>query len=162
VPTSVLHDLFAGPTGIRVRIDWDEVLRRELPVSARFVSAFAAFDGSYLPWYVPPVGAEADFDDDARPVSLAEFPQIERRLRPERREKIAQLRRDMRKSKGVQLLVPAYDLGDGRHLLLDACHRVAALADAPVPLAAVILVLHGPLDVRVLPDLSHWVGLRAP
>lgn len=161
VPTSVLHELFAGPAGIRVRIDWDVVLRRQLPVTARFISAFTAFERSYLPWYLPADGMEADYDEDVRPVAVAEFPEIEGRLRPERQEKITQLRRDIRTSNGAQLLVPAYDLGNGRHLLLDACHRVAALADAPVPLAAVIFLLHGPLDARVLPDLTHWANAGA-
>lgn len=156
VPVSTFHGLFAGPAGIRVRIDWNETLRRDLPVSVRFVSTFDAFERCYFPWYVPDHGDEAGFDDEARPVAVSDLPEIEPRLREDRRWKIARLRAALRESGGVQLLVPAYDLGDDRLLLLDACHRIAALADAPVPLAAAILILHGPLDPRILPDLDHW------
>lgn len=158
VTAQVFHDLFAGPAGIRVWIDWDEVLRRDLSVTVRFATSLDAFGTAYFPWYVPDRGDEADFDDEARPVALAEFPDVEARLREDRRDKIARLRAGLRESGGVQLLVPAYDLGGERILLLDACHRVAALTDADVRVAAAILTLRGPIDPRVLPDLRHWAG----
>lgn len=158
VPVTAFRDLFAGPAGIRVWIDWDEVLRRDLPVTVEFASAFDAFERCYFPWYLPDRGAEADFDEGARPVAVSEFPGVEPRLREDRRSKIARLRAALRESGGVQLLVPAYDLGDDRLLLLDACHRIAALTAAPVPVAAAILTVHGPLDPEILPDLRHWEG----
>lgn len=156
VPTGTFHDLFAGPGGIRVWIDWEELFRLSIPVRVTFASSIDDLEGGYLPWYLAPEGREVDFDDDARPVALAEFPDAESSLGKERREKIAALRAALASSESVHLLVPAYDLGGGRKLILDGCHRLAALTALPVRLKAVVFTLEGPLEPTVLPDLSRW------
>ncbi|MDQ3983099.1 MAG: hypothetical protein M3271_10515 [Actinomycetota bacterium] len=131
-------------------------MRLQLPVQIVFTRSLAEMIDGYFPWYVTEDAEEVDFGDDARPVALREFPAIEAALRPARTKKIAYLRESFRRSGNVQLLIPAYDLGEGRRLFLDGCHRLAALAGEQVELAAAIFTLIGPLEPSLLPDLVHW------
>lgn len=55
----------------------------------------------------------------------------------------------------VPHVFPALDLGGGQLMLLDGNHRAAALAALRDPLHVLLLVLTGPPDPMIFPDLIH-------
>lgn len=155
VPGALFQDLFAD--AIRVLLDWGEVRARSLSARIEFATSYLDVQGDYFPWYLGESGEEVVLGGSARPIALAEFPAVEERLLPSRRKRIDELREGFTRWGSVQLLVPAYRVGRSR-LILDGCHRLAALAGCTVSVRVVFFTLHGPPDPRVLPDLTHWQG----
>jgi hypothetical protein len=58
----------------------------------------------------------------------------------------------------IRLEAPAYDLGRDGYLLLDGNHRIAALFMADIPFELTLVVLHAPVDRKILVDLRYWDG----
>ena len=54
--------------------------------------------------------------------------------------------------------LPAYSLGNGRLFLLDGNHRAVATYLSGVPVNLKLLVLHAPVDRRILVALKYWDG----
>jgi hypothetical protein len=61
----------------------------------------------------------------------------------------------------IRLLLPTYELGDGRQLILDGNHRLCAALETGLPTTIVAVSLRGAVDRAVLPDLHHWDDDRA-
>lgn len=58
----------------------------------------------------------------------------------------------------VEMVIPAYALGEDGFLLLDGNHRATAAAIAGRPFRVTLATLHGPVDRRILKDLKFWDG----
>ncbi len=56
----------------------------------------------------------------------------------------------------------AYNLGQGRTLLLDGNHRAIATVRQQQPAQVELLILAGPMDVTVLEDLAPFLDERVP
>lgn len=154
------RDLFAPPGGIRVALEWEELLRHSPTVTASLTRDRAQLLTGFFPWYVTQGGEETDFaDPHGSAIPLANLPQAIASLSSPRRDKIERLRDSLVDAGDeIQLLVPAYRLGDAGRLFLDGCHRLAALSATNLGVRALVLTVEGPIDARILPDLRHWGG----
>lgn len=56
----------------------------------------------------------------------------------------------------VQLVLPAYVVGEDEYLLLDGNHRAVAAFEQGCDVRVLLFALRGPLSAEVLPDLSHF------
>lgn len=155
-----LRALF-GPPAVRVMLDWDALERLDAPVTVRALTSLEQVEALYTPWYVEAGVGEVSFrDTDARPLRVGEITAHLEDLAPERVAAFDDIavREDFR---GGPLVVPCYGLPDGDLLLLDGNHRMGATARHRLPVRAVAVVVHGPVDPAILPDLAAWAPTRA-
>lgn len=133
---------------IRVHLDRELILRHNPKVTVKFATASTIATVAYPPWY---------FDDDGTPVRydtpgatpqttswVSKHPAIESSSR----------------FPTAPLTVPAYRTPTG-FLVLDGNHRLVAAATHNPGLPVVALVIQGPLDERILPDLGVWSSMRS-
>jgi hypothetical protein len=159
IDSDMYERLFRGPGGIRVELDWDAVRSGGWPVDAEVVDTIEGLGGGFFPWYLTNGGREVSYlEDGAQPVPVARVTALESYFDDARRTKIAGMRRSFEHVEAVQLIVPAYSLGASGYLILDGCHRLAALASAGTAFKGLLLTLRGPIDAAVLPDLRHWTA----
>lgn len=157
LPTDLFTRTFRFPPQIRVQLDWDLVQRSHWPTRVAVAHGIDELSTCFFPWYLCD-GREVPYSaEGAEIVSMQKLSRQYPALAAERRKAIELFAEELKgQASSVQLLLPAYSLGEGRHLFLDGCHRVAALARIDRPFTALLLSVEGPLDERILPDLRYW------
>lgn len=151
-----LRRLF-GAGSVRVLLDWDALRSRRASVQLRVLTCPVDLHLLRSTWYVDPVRRrEVDHGVAERlPVLHQDVPSCIDLLDGGRAEKIRSIAADATSFKGPVLL-PCYRLPDDELLVLDGNHRVAAAALRRAELRCLALVVQGPIDAAVLPDLRQW------
>jgi hypothetical protein len=109
------------------------------------------FSRWYFPWYIDSSGKSVSYADaDAQPISVGAASTISGTRRVEIERHAQRLRAG---GEPVQLLLPALEVGDGRRVVLDGSHRLAAVVGHGIPFRVLALSLDVGQDQRVLPDL---------
>jgi hypothetical protein len=137
---------------IRVQLDWERLVRERWPIR---VESLTKLDGWFTPWYVDSNGQPSGWQaTGARPLSIAEW----RQAGDDHAEKIEAIRQSHGDGPTPALTVIAWALPDGQRVVLDGNHRLAASSrdDATAGPAIAAIVVEGPVDEGVLPDLRHW------
>jgi hypothetical protein len=153
---------------VRVSLDWERLESLRAPVRAHVYADKGDLGALVHPWYADARGGETRWDfPDARPVNVAELAS-----RPNlatthgRRERVDRIAREMSEwQPPLQVTAFGYELPDGKQLILDSNHRVAALAKLAATGTAfrlIVLAVKGPLDGEILPDLMHHARDRRP
>lgn len=145
-----------GPPAVRVMLNWDALERTGAPVTVRPLVALEQVEALYTPWYVTPGVGEVSFaDTDAQPLRVSQVAAHLDDLRPERRAAMAAIAAGFDRGAGP-VTVPCYGLPSGELLLLDGNHRMSAAAVHRLPVRALAVIVHGPADPTILPDLAAW------
>lgn len=146
---------FAGIAGLHL-----EALPRDVEIATVTVREARALGGLFTTCRRTRRHVETSLANPfSRPMSVEEVADALGLFTPDHRRVFERyLRQFIRQDAPVRLDVPAYDLGRGRHLLLDGEHRVTALYMADVPCDVRLAVLRGPVDRRIFPDLRYWDG----
>lgn len=162
-----------GPPVTRVMLDWDALDAAHAPVTVQVLTG-TGLHRLLTPWYLHPrTGREVSYDHpDATPLRAAEVPSHLAGLDPERLARINAIA-DSCTPHAETWLLPCYALPtfpartetgpdgpdgpgeEGDLLLLDGNHRIAAHFVHHLHARVLALVVHGPLDPAVLPDLAN-------
>jgi hypothetical protein len=151
-------DMLRAAFAVRVRFNWERVLRKHAKVVPQVLSRVEEFQPFVHPWYVLASNPNAGWDwEGAHPVSVLKLADNPRLVTPERRKVIAEMKRILQRfHPPVQLTILAYSLPKGRQLILDGNHRMAAIARYKLPFTLVVLSIKGPIDGAIVPDLWHF------
>lgn len=144
-----------GPPVTRVMLDWSLLFACDAAVSAEPL-AYDALERLVSPWYVDlSAGREVSYDDPAgMALRSCEVPDVLTTLEPGRAERMAAIAADC--TPGAEAwVVPCYAVGDDL-LLLDGNHRVGANFVHRLDARVLAIVIHGPLDPAILPDLARF------
>lgn len=152
-------DLFMQYFGgdVRVLLNWGCLGAKARRLEGFVLTQYEQLESVYLPWYTG-AGGEVPFDSpSAVPICLSCIPSALSLLKEQRQSKIRALSSKFNLLESpVQLTVPLYSLGTGKYLLLDRCHRMAALSLSKGSFKVLAFAVTGPIDTDVLPDLLHW------
>ena len=143
---------------VRVMFDWARMEEERWPVELSVVSALEQVACWHTPWNFNRLGREVRHDDaEARPIRLAEVEALMPGFGEQRQRYIERMVCEFRQSPPpVQLILPAYELPEGGHILLDGNHRAAALLRARVSFRILLCAVRGPIEESILPELRHW------
>lgn len=136
---------------IRVAIDWKLLMLCRPKVFIKKYKLPVDSDLLWTPWYVNSHGEpRLFFHKDAHPVSVKSA---------SRNEKIISHYNVQKFSLGYleRIKFPAYKLRHDMILLLDGNHRTVAAVKEKCLMKVSALVIDGPLDGNIIPDLSHWI-----
>ena len=135
---------------IRTWVDWEALDDSNCTVRAAILTDVESLRRIHTVWYRNQ-GEPADWRDQAaRRVSVGEeadrvtLDTLDRRLLD------------------VPHVFPALDLGGGQLMLLDGNHRAVALAALGNPIHLLLLILEGPHEPLVFPDLIHEAEVSGP
>lgn len=148
-----------GPPVTRVMLDWSLLFASGATVSAQPL-AYDDLDRLITAWYVDvPAGCEVSYEDPAgTPVRASEVPDRLAALEPGRVERMAEIASSC--TPGAEAwMVPCYAVDDDL-LLLDGNHRVGAHFVHRLDARVLAIVIHGPLDAAILPDLARFCAAR--
>jgi hypothetical protein len=152
--------LFASyfEANIRVLFDWQRLKRENWDIGLSVITSRNNLTKGFVPWYIGNKGKEVSYSDpDAKPVSLSQIQNVLPFLNKKRSRLITQLSKSFESSRQpIQLVVPTYDLGKRRFILLDGNHRMAALMICNAEFRLMIFKVYGSMDSNILPDLKFW------
>lgn len=156
VPMTLFQRLFQPR--VRVWLDWERLLREDVPIHLGVVDTLAEMSSWYLPWYLANGHPEVEFRHlGARPIRLLDLPRVLDRLAARRRGAVEALVDDItRAASPLQFPIPLYSLPGEGAIVLDGNHRLSACVLSAVPFSLISFTIAGPLDPRILPDLIHW------
>ncbi|MGW5355360.1 hypothetical protein ACWERV_33185 [Streptomyces sp. NPDC004031] len=157
---------FAGRfrADIRARLDWALLARAGAGVGVETLEGDAGrrrLAELFTVWYTDGAGAGSRWDaPGSRPLRVAESERALPGWPGDRRRAVDALRRSFAAGTGpLDLTVPVYRAGAGRHVLLDGNHRAVAAHLAPVrDLRLTLWALAGPVREDILPDLRHYAA----
>lgn len=142
-------------SSIRVQFNWAYFGAQDWPMS-EITMTDPDLGSVFTPWYeiegVPGAGYE---QAGASPMSVERAACLLNKFAPELKAAIQQKINALDICDG-RIVVPAYQLPDGKYLLLDGNHRLVALAVSKKQRTVVLHVVEGPPLAEVLPDLIHW------
>ena len=151
-----MNDLESCFARVQVRINWGLIATSKISIET--IACPLTFGEMFLPWYKCHGHFGGDVDcPDAHPVSLDDVVSDFSSLPHQTRKRIWQYKFIYQNAPPKKILLPAYDLGSSRRLLLDGNHRAVAIHQLGVPVAISLAIIHGPMNVAVLPDLRHWL-----
>lgn len=150
------HRLF-GPPVVRALLDWERLTDLQAPLSQRVVHSPDEIGRLSSTWYVDVTrGEETSYrDTDSRPLKISELRDHLAMLEPGRVERMRQIALTHRQGTGTWV-VPCYALPGGDLLLLDGNHRIGAFALHGLAARLLAVVIHGPVQPEILPDLAAW------
>jgi hypothetical protein len=142
----------------RVDVRWSALADAKWTVTLSVVDTVLDLAQWYFPWYLASDGSECGWDaPTAVPIAVTDWCDVAAGTSPERRARVTNLARTLRAAQSpVGLMAPTYDLRDGRRLVLDGNHRLAAIVEADLRFVAMEVCLHGAIEREVVPDLAHW------
>jgi hypothetical protein len=151
-------------TDIKVHLNWLKLIADRWPVRVVTIRSRAELLGLYTCSYASPDRINLNYDaPNATPMRIADllhrwrdFPDVTAQGISKERVQDYVDRFSSAAATG-RLIGAAYDLKEGRLLLLDGHHRALALASLDLPFRVRLAVISGPLDEAVLPDLRHWM-----
>ncbi|WP_141817618.1 hypothetical protein [Ornithinimicrobium humiphilum] len=148
------RDLF-GPPVVRSLLDWEALLRLRPAVTTQVMVSAESIGGLRTTWYLDETGAgEVDYaTSSCPPITVAEAAARLHDLDPARQRHLDATARHL----GTQaILAPLYRLNHHDLLILDGNHRLVAAYLRGTEVRVLAMILHGPLDPQVLPDLAFW------
>lgn len=157
---------FAGlfRADIRARLDWALLTRAGAGVEVETLDGAAGrrrLAELFTVWYADGTGAGSRWDaPGSRPLRVAESERALPRWPEDRRRAVVSLRQAFAAGSGpLDLTVPVYRAGAGRHVLLDGNHRAVAAHLVPArELRLTLCALTGPVREDILPDLRHYAA----
>ncbi|MEV7030161.1 hypothetical protein AB0N99_08020 [Streptomyces sp. NPDC093272] len=146
--------------GIRAELDWIALAEFRAHVQvATFVGdeAKQRLAALFTVWYADPTGADSSWKGPgSRPLRVGEVDRTLHSWPDSRRRTVTALTQAFSASpEPVSLNVPAYQVGGGRHVLLDGNHRAVAVHQAAVGVHLTVCSLVAPVRESILPDLRH-------
>lgn len=170
IPFATFRSLVATPPNeVRVQLAWgalsDLAAAGRVTVTAAPLLPDHDLGRLFAPWYRSAATGQVDWDTPgARPYSFAEIADDVSGLSAEHRASIAGIGRAFAASPvAPRFSVATYAVGDGRELVLDGNHRIAAVVRSThLRERAVVtrMVLKAPVNPDLLPDLRHWSPAR--
>ncbi|WP_068926641.1 hypothetical protein [Planobispora rosea] len=144
--------------GVKAMLDWDALRDMDCAVSAVYSRSRDLLSSIFTVWYERPDGTNGDWRNRTdRPLRVGDVYRTHSTWPEVRRRRIAALSDTFRREpEPVQLVLPAYSLGDERLLLLDGTHRSVAAHLAGADVRLFIFMVKGPVDDKILPDLMHF------
>ncbi|MBE9142137.1 hypothetical protein [Planktothrix mougeotii] len=157
IPFLIFQSFFH--TSIRIQLNWQRLKIEKATVKISIFDQLENPSAWYLPWYFNNLHEEVSYlASNANPLTLADIPKAINRLDSGRRDKIQELlnRFINANPEPVQIVIAAYALPDGKHLIMDGNHRSSALILAGVKARLMVFEICGPIDKELIPDLCHW------
>lgn len=150
------YQLF-GPPVVRVLLDWHALFEARATTSLRVLHSPEEIHRLFTTWYVAThENREISFRDAvSRPLRIGALSGSLTMLEPGRASKMAEIAAAQGSGTGTWV-VPCYRLTNDDLLLLDGNHRLGAMAVHGVVARVLVVVIHGPLDPKILPDLAAW------
>jgi hypothetical protein len=154
-------------TDIKVHLNWLKLIADRWPVRVATIRSRAELLSLYTCSYASADRVNLNYDaPGATPMRIADllhrwrdFPDVA--AQGISKERVQDYVERFSSAGGtVRLIGAAYDLKEGRLLLLDGHHRALALASLDRSFMLRLAVISGPLDEAVLPDLRHWAEPR--
>jgi len=152
-----LFEAFFRPV-IRVRFNWDRFVHEQWPVDLIAFDRSDGFSKFRLPWYVSAEGQEVQYNNpDAKSfLHLSEIPASLKSLSQSHQESIEEYRQTYEIGiKPIQFAVGVYKIPGDEFLILDGCHRMAAISILDCDFVVLGFNVNGPVDEDVVPDLIH-------
>ena len=117
---------------VRVDVDWTLLAAADATLTLTVVDSLRQAKGWYFPWYLDAHGSACGWDEPtAKPVLVIDWRKASSGMSLHRRSSISELATALRRSHSpAALLIPTYDLGADRRLVLDGSHRLAAIIEA--------------------------------
>lgn len=148
--------------GIRVIFNWRRFFAEDWPINGRTLTSPHDLSSLRLPWYRNEHGAFVNYNAaDAIPLSLNDVQEWYQLLSPEEISTIERMKEEF--VQGVcapQFEFPSYALPNDTYMVLDANHRLCALALAKVPFIINMWVVEGPIDPTALADTTFLCSIR--
>lgn len=147
---------------IRVDFNWGKLLHERWPIEGVRVPIPTAAGRFFLSWYLGRDGRYVRHDEDgAKPVSLAHIRSDVDKLPPDITTAIGRYRTAFLSPTGPGVIhVATYRLPENRMLVMDGCHRLAALVLSGLACTVTTWDVAGPISRECLADLRHWDGER--
>ena len=144
---------------IRVTMNWEKLLAHSPTVAIREISDREELIQLIVPWYRTEMEFDARYDaPGARAMSVREVEQNFDSLPEKKRNGTQQNSNNyLNADAAISIYLPAYQLPQNLHLLLDGNHRTIALARITKPFSLKLISIVGPIDPEILPDLGHWL-----
>lgn len=141
---------------IRAMLNWDLLEQENAFVDTIVINEHHEIASLFTVWHVNPEGGFADWDDHtAVPLTVGKSLSLEPTWPAHRLQNVSKFQKGYEESsEPVNLMIPVYSAGK-RFVLLDSTHRAGALHRGKLDFTAMLVVLNGPADERVLPDL-RW------
>ncbi|MEU6403938.1 hypothetical protein [Streptomyces sp. NPDC046985] len=150
--------------GVRAELDWTRLAAERVETGVETLDGAAArrrLAELYTVWYADGAGTESRWDaPGSRPLRVATAARALSAWPEERRRAVASVTRSFAAGRGpLALTLPTYQVGEGRHVLLDGNHRaVAAHLTADRDVRLTLWSLSGPVCEAILPDLRHYAA----
>jgi len=144
--------------GICGMFNWQRFLADKWPVEIVELTDRQAFANLRLSWFLSPDSVFVAFDEPrATPVRLDDVQNWYPFLPREQRNRIEQMKREyLEGSRKLEFEFPSYAIPTNEHLVLDANHRLSALALSGASFLLHMFVVKGPIDPGALADLRHF------
>lgn len=143
---------------VRAWLDWAQVQDGSFCLDETYTRSKDILGSLTTVWYSTPDGEQGDWRNprdrllrvhEARS-GLTSWPD-------DREQRVATFKtRFAAEAEPIQLVLPAYAVGDEQYLLLDGNHRAAAAYEQNSEVRLLLLALRGPIRGDILPDLNHF------
>jgi hypothetical protein len=145
-------------SGVLALLNWDLIDDRAFSVREIYSDDRAVLGDMFTVWYVTPSGSPGNFSGEFdRPITVREAVDRLDAAPTERRTKINMLQDSFKTySRPPQLVLPCYDLGHKKALILDGTHRATAAFAGQHDFRIFGYALQGPISSSMLPDLAHF------
>jgi hypothetical protein len=144
-------------SGICGMLNWQRFLAEKWPLEIVLLTDRQAFAHIRLSWFLSLNNVFVAFDEPgATPVRLDDVQSWYPFLPPKHKNRIEQRKREyLDGSRKPEFEFPSYAIPTNEHLVLDANHRLSALALSGASFLLHMFVLEGPLDPDALADLQY-------
>ncbi|MGW4561550.1 hypothetical protein ACWEN3_03775 [Streptomyces sp. NPDC004561] len=149
---------------VRPQLDWARLAGAQAEAGVETLDGDAGrrrLAELFTVWYADGTGTASRWDaPGSRPLRVATAERSLPTWPEDRRRAVASLKRSFAAGRGpLALTLPAYRVGEGRHVLLDGNHRaVAAHLTAGRDVRLTLWSLSGPVCEGILPDLRHYAA----
>ena len=142
---------------IHVIFNWERFKNEDWPIDIILLENNIDVNKWYTPWYVDLNGIEANYNaPNAIPLSINGVLCSEH-IMNKRNKKVSQILMECKRlAQPIKFDIPAYELGNGKYLVLDGNHRIIALLKHGLRFVVQAFVLRGPIDEGIVADLLHW------
>ena len=154
LPLESFQKLFGS--NIRAMLNWDLLKQHEALIETMVIDTHDEIASLFTVWHIGMDGAPASWDKaGACPLSIRETIAPSYQWNDQRKHTISSFQNHYLSSpESVNLILPVYRVNTG-YVLLDSTHRVVAVHQAGINFSAMLVVINGPVDERILPDL-RW------
>ena len=143
---------------IRVLFNWTLLNKNNWNIELQAVSSLKTISSWYMPWNVDENKNLIDYKlPNAKPIRVKDVPEMLPKFSKERQNFINFLSEQFKNSHfPINFVVPAYNLGGNKRLLLDGNHKMSALVLSQVSFNIMIFTIIAPVNKSIIPELRHW------